>query len=463
MKLSLKFFCIAYAVVLLSVSVGGVFLVDVAADALWDARAQRVNVAQKYAADSFLSFADVSSGIISARRIPEIVRHIKSVLDGCISTVKVTPLDEAGEDYAALKDGEGFSRYYRDETGAVLMESVCRLNIGTNVYFVSTYSDFSEVEAYCRRLWNSYGAVALAVAVVGGLLLFWLAARITRPIKQLTCAAQDIASGNYGKTVSVSGDDGEIADLADSFNTMSAEVDSRIRQIQDEVDRRNAFVADFTHEMKTPMTAVMGYAQMLDGYDLDEPERRQAAQAIYSEAKRLERLSLQMLDLVVYRHEDAETQPVALRDIGDQLKATLRFSSEKYGVTCTVELPEETVDANPVLLASLLYNLTDNAFKASPPGAAVRVSGESTPTGVTVRVEDHGRGIAPENLSRITEPFFREDKARSRAMGGAGLGLSLCKEIAAIHGTQLRFDSEQGRGTVVSFDLRKAGDSHDSN
>ena len=459
MKLSLKFFCIAYAVVLLSVSAGGILLVSVASDALWDARADRVQTAAGYAVDSFLSFAEASPGGGFDRRIPDITRQIKGVLDGCVDTLRITPADAADGDEPA--EGTGLSRFYRDEAGNVMMESACRCTAGTGTYRVAVYSDFGELETYCRRLWSGYGAVALVVAVAGGLLLYWLAARVTRPIKELTQAAQHIAAGDYGATVSVQGGDSEIDDLADSFNAMSRQVDDQIRQIREEVDKRNIFVADFTHELKTPMTAVMGYAQMLDEYDLNSAERRQAAQAIYREAGRLERLSRQLLELYVYRHEGAELCPVALDDIAAQMRATVRFLSEKYGVTCTVTLPGERVLANPELLLSLLYNLTDNAFKASPAGAAITVSGAPGADGVTVRVEDHGRGIAPENLRFITEPFFREDKARSRAMGGAGLGLSLCREIAAIHGTELCFDSTPGVGTTVSFVLRKAGESDD--
>ena len=111
-----------------------------------------------------------------------------------------------------------------------------------------------------------------------------------------------------------------------------------------------------------------------------------------------------------------------------------------------------------MLLLSLLYNLVDNAFKASEPQTTVKIYSKSSNDIVRVFVEDKGRGIAKENIKLLAEPFYREDKSRSRKFGGAGLGLSLCKEIATLHGTELSFESEKGNGTTVSFTLKKGGE-----
>ena len=238
---------------------------------------------------------------------------------------------------------------------------------------------------------------------------------------------------------------------------LQAEIEQKIKEIRDELEKRNVFVADFTHEMKTPMTAIMGYAQMLRSYDLDEKERDQAAEAIYNEAKRLEKLSLQLLELYVYQNETIDIERLDLHEIGEQLKTTLKFLSEKYEVQYSIEFAEETVSANQVLLLSLLYNLADNAFKASKPGTSIRIYNKVISDAVQIYVEDEGRGIAKENIKLLTEPFWREDKSRSRKLGGAGLGLALCKEIARIHGTELFFESEKNKGTRVSLTLLKGG------
>lgn len=144
--------------------------------------------------------------------------------------------------------------------------------------------------------------------------------------------------------------------------------------------------------------------------------------------------------------------------IGKQLNTTLKYLSEKYKINYTIDFEKAIVSANSVLLLSLLYNLADNAFKASYPQTSIKIYSKTIPTAVQIYVEDRGRGIAKENIRLLTEPFYREDKSRSRKLGGAGLGLALCKEIAIIHGTELDFESEKDKGTTVSFSLCKGDD-----
>ena len=112
--------------------------------------------------------------------------------------------------------------------------------------------------------------------------------------------------------------------------------------------------------------------------------------------------------------------------------------------------------ADETLLLSLLYNLADNAFKATENGGEVSVYGEDMGATVRITVKDSGRGIAKESLKMLTQPFFREDKSRSRKLGGAGLGLSICEAIAKLHGTTLDFKSKRDKGTEVSFIIKKA-------
>ena len=238
---------------------------------------------------------------------------------------------------------------------------------------------------------------------------------------------------------------------------MSAAVERKISEITEEAEKRDIFVADFTHELKTPMTAIMGYAQMLDVYELTDSERGEAARAIYGEARRLENLSLRLLELYVYRNEKAaDIRKTELYGVGRQLESSLGNLSVKYAAPLRVSLPDTAVMADKTLLLSLLYNLADNAFKASENGGEVSIYGAEEGETVRITVKDSGKGIAKENLKMLTQPFFREDKSRSRKLGGAGLGLSICEAIAKLHGTALDFKSEPGKGTEVSFILKKA-------
>lgn len=457
MKLSYNFFCIAYIIVLLATGVGGILVINNVNNTLWNTQVERVKATVNYVADSFLAFADVSYSEIPGTHKNNIVRQIKDSLDNSVVEIEIHTSQNATSEYTEIDDNKCVSQFIKKDD-LILMESVCKIGTEADVYYFVVYSDFTEIQKQCGLFWNSYGIVVFIISVISGLLILASAKKITKPLSLLTKVSDEVALGNYGKKVDVKSSDYEITALSESFNSMSLAIEQNIKEIREESEKRNIFVADFTHEMKTPMTAIIGYAQMLRSYDLNTTEKDQAAEAIYNEAKRLEKLSLQLLDLYVFQNEQIEMEKLNLLTIGEQLKATLKHLSEKYDVLFSIDFDDETIYANGVLLLSLLYNLVDNAFKASEPQTTVKIYSKSSNDIVRVFVEDKGRGIAKENIKLLTEPFYREDKSRSRKFGGAGLGLSLCKEIATLHGTELSFESEKGNGTTVSFTLKKGGE-----
>lgn len=457
MKLSYKFFCIAYIIVLISTGLGGIIIIRNINDTLRNSRIDQVNSAVNYAAESFLSLADISSGEISGENKYEIIRQIERTLDSSVRNVEIYTPETVSQEYTELEVNRCLSQFIKKDD-RIIMEAVCRVSHNFTDYYIVLQSDFTEIQEQCRAFRNSYGLIIFIISSVSGLILFAAAKKITKPLSQLAKATDEIALGNYGEKVNIKSSDYEITALTESFNTMSSAVAQKITEIREESEKRSMFVADFTHELKTPMTAIIGYSQMMFSYELNSRERKEASKAIYSEAKRLEKLSLQLLNLYVYRNENIETEEVALSYIEERLRAVLIFLAKKYNVAFDIQFGRETVIANSVLLLSLLCNLADNAFKASEPLTIIRIYSESFNDHVRIYVADQGRGIAKENMEFLTEPFYREDKSRSRKLGGAGLGLSLCKEIAVLHGTELKFESVQGLGTTVSFELKKGGD-----
>lgn len=458
MKLSWKFFCIAYIVVLLSTGIGSAVVIQNSIDRMWNSQVERVQASENYAINSLRSLINVSTGIVTGKQKSSMIYQIKSMLDSCIMDMDIWMESEiADEEYASLDVNDGWNRFI-EEPGCLMMESVCKVKISSSIYYVRVLSDFTELQNYRLQTWKIYSIAVCCVAVISGLLLFFFADKITKPLYKLTIASNDIADGKYGETVDIKTSDKEIYELSRSFNSMSVATENALNEQKKESERRERFVADFTHEMKTPMTSIVGYAEMLMSYELSAEEQRQASMAIYREGKRLEQLSRQLLELMVVQNDTVELKAVRLSDIQNSLEQTLCFVSEKYNVSYLVRFPDVYVKANSVLLLSLLYNLADNAFKASNPGQQVHIFGIQLKHKVKICVQDMGHGIAKEHMEHLTEAFYREDKARSRKLGGAGLGLSLCKEIAGIHNTELKFESEQGKGTLVLFELALAGD-----
>lgn len=292
-------------------------------------------------------------------------------------------------------------------------------------------------------------AAALAVAA---LLTLLFCRRMVRPLEQLEAASRQIAAGAYDRRTALPGSD-EIAGLSRSFDAMAAAVQEKVNDLQRHLQARDAFVAAFTHELKTPMTSMLGYADLLRGAEVPTATRRKAADFIYHESKRLEALSGRLMELMQLEHETPPAlEPVRLDAVFRQLERALPVGAP----TPTFADCRTVVLAQRELLCDLLYNLLQNARRATPAGGTVAVEVCEEADRVTLTVRDTGCGIPAGDLPHVTEPFYMVDKSRARGQGGSGMGLALCARIAELHGTRLELESRPGAGTCVHFTLQKA-------
>lgn len=289
------------------------------------------------------------------------------------------------------------------------------------------------------------GGVASALALLLALLL---ARSVSHPLARITQATEEVARGNLDHRLDVEGPD-EVRRLSESFNVMAQEVKSS-RQAQRD------FVANVSHDLKTPLTSIQGFAQaLLDGTAADTAARRQAAQVIYDEAARMNRMVEQLLELARW---DAGQITIAQEAV--DLPLLLRICEERMGWRAQQKGVKLTVEAKPLpplrgdgdRLMEVLSNLLDNALTYTPAGGSVIVAAEGVegPTGeaeVEVTVTDTGPGIPAEELPRIFERFYRVDKARVGSRRSAGLGLAIVKEIVEAHSGRVWAESVVGLGT----------------
>ena len=218
--------------------------------------------------------------------------------------------------------------------------------------------------------------------------------------------------------------------------------------------RKESFMGSFAHEMKNPMTSIIGYAELIRSQMLTPEEEQDAANYIFSEGKRLESLSFKLLDILVLKKKTAELQPCSPAQlVGGTVEHLRRVYAEK-NIVLQCRCEEGMCMLEPDLVKSLLVNLLDNARKAMDGGGNIYVVSEMLPDGCRIRVLDTGRGIPQEEITHITEAFYRVDKSRSRAQGGVGLGLSLCSEIVQLHNGTMSFASRVGNGTCVTVELK---------
>lgn len=301
-----------------------------------------------------------------------------------------------------------------------------------------------------------YLEVYLVVVLLGIAMAAVLSFALTRQLKRLTGTVRQISEGNLSQRSGLRSRD-EFGQLSRDVDTMADKLQANIRELEDSVRRKEAFMGAFAHELKTPMTSIIGYADLLRQDALEGPNRIAAAGYIYSEGQRLEKLSFQILDLLLLEKDTVEKKQVPLPVLLGNVDKALGPVMKQKGILLICRSDPGTVTVAPELMMSLLYNLVDNAFKAMEGEGAILVKGEITPQMCRIRVIDNGRGMEEEELSRITEAFYRVDKARSRQQGGAGLGLSLCSKIVEAHGGRMEFQSRLGRGTCVSVVLPTDG------
>jgi len=290
------------------------------------------------------------------------------------------------------------------------------------------------------------------VAACGGGWLYWLSLRLTRPLGHLAQTADAFGQGELSRRAAAQSGTLELDSLAGSFNRMAARVESQVEELKEEARRRDDFVASFTHELKTPLTSIIGYADLMRSYELEAPRRREYSDYIYKEGSRLESLSLHLLDLLVLGQTGCETQTVSAQSLLRQTQLSLQPLLARHDIRLSIHCQDAPILANPHLIQTCLYNLADNSRKAMD-GPLRQILLQGQPDGEAYRftVSDTGRGIPPQELDKVTEAFYMVDKSRARRQGGAGLGLALCQKIAQLHGSRLQLQSQPGKGTAVSF------------
>ena len=292
---------------------------------------------------------------------------------------------------------------------------------------------------------------AALVGLAASLVLAWMMSRwVAAPLQRLAGAARSVADGHYQQRVTPEGP-AEVESLASDFNQMV----ERVRSTQ---QGQRDFVANVSHEMKTPLTSIQGFAQaILDGTASDAGAQRHAAGVIHEESGRLTRLVDDLLDLarldagqVAFARAEVDLNALLARVV-DRL--SLRAAEQSIRLENGVRgLPVVTGDGDR--LGQVFTNLIDNALKHTPAGGRVTIRGEGRGAQVLVHVEDSGPGIPPDELPRIFERFYQVDKARRGGEGrGSGLGLAISREIVQAHGGRLEAVSAPGQGSRFTVTL----------
>jgi signal transduction histidine kinase len=280
-------------------------------------------------------------------------------------------------------------------------------------------------------------AAILAAIAAGIVLALVLGRRLARPLAEIGAAARTVAAGDYAVRVPRRGPE-EIASLADSFNQMAASLEEQERM-------RREFIANAAHELRTPLTNLQGYLEGLrDG--VIAPDRA-TFDSLWDEAERLVRLAASLDTLAEGDAAGRIAEPVEI-DVVSAVRMAAELAQpalERAGLRLELDLPERlAARADPDGLAQVLGNLLQNATRYTPRGGRVAIRAERRPADVLVSVSNSGEGIPPADLAHIFERFYRVDKSRDRAHGGAGIGLSIVQQLVEAVGGRVGADSAEG-------------------
>ena len=318
--------------------------------------------------------------------------------------------------------------------------------------FMDLMTESGESADAARRMFEGTVLVVLGIAVVVAValaaVLAALAGRwLSRPLRQLSAAARRIADGEVGTQIPRAGSD-ELASLTDSFNQMSASLLEQERL-------RRELVANAAHELRTPLTNLKGYLEgMRDGVIDADPE---TLESLWEETERLVRLS-DSLD----RLEDAGERhlPRGEVNVGHAIEtavALARPAAAQKDLSWSIDVaPNVAARANADHLAQVLANLLQNAIRYTPAGGTITVQAEDRAADILVTVANTGTTIAPDELSRVFERFYRIDRSRDRRSGGAGIGLAIVKQLVELAGGRVGAQSVEGH-TAFWFSLPRAG------
>ena len=333
---------------------------------------------------------------------------------------------------------------------------------GDYTVIISTPMESIQTSARLSGQFTMY--VGLILIICGAVAMYLYSRQFTRPIEDMAKAANQMSHLDFDVKVPTGSDD-ELGRLGASINELSSKLEFTIselktanNELQKDIEQkvqidemRKEFLSHVSHELKTPMTAIIGYADTLLTVRLSPKRQEIAPDYIRNECRRLSRLSVKMLELTgLYETGEAEFVPVEvqmnqfLEDVKKLVTYKLQEKKICLEIHCNPEELRKTFD--PDLMMSAVTNFIDNAVKASDENSKIVL--EATQNHLSV--QDYGKGIPKEDLKRVTEAFYMVDKSRSRVKGSVGLGLALCQKIADIHGFQLEITSHLGKGTIIS-------------
>ena len=323
----------------------------------------------------------------------------------------------------------------------------------TGAVFIRTKAQ--RIESGLGEILGKIALLACGVLVAAGVMVFLYVRSRMKPLRQLETAAASIAEGDFSVRVEEKRGDRELREVGKAFNTMT-------RKLQGVEESRREFVANVSHELRSPITSIRGFAEgMADGV-IPEEDRPKYLRLVADESKRLSGLIDDLLALSRLERDDVKPDRTDF-DVNEMLRKAVicrmnDLEDKKIDVSCEFEADSLMVSADSDRIEQVVVNLLDNAIRFTPAGGKITLESAVRENRAEITIRDTGSGVAPEDRDKIFDRFFTADRAHT-AGKGTGLGLSICKRIMEMHGQSIRLvDTEQG--AAFRFTLETAGNNN---
>ncbi|MDO5292530.1 MAG: HAMP domain-containing sensor histidine kinase [bacterium] len=323
-----------------------------------------------------------------------------------------------------------------------------RITLSNKEYYLTYINQIEDV--YQERnnyfiLLFIYNIISSFVAII---VIYFFTDTITRPLYAFIKNINEIINKNYSYKLKKESSIKEIQDLTDSFNIMGKEISSQIDMLEKKSEEKQRFIDSLTHEIRTPLTSIIGYSSLYINNPTMKPENLMPLfEQIYDSGKRIESLTENLIKLITLDKSVLEMTEISVLDCIKKIVHVFNSTVCNERVKITIEGEDFTVIADEYLLTTLFSNFIDNAIKATEEkkDRKLKISLQHG----TVIISDNGKGVPSEDLDKIFEPFFMVDKSRKRTMSGFGLGLSICAAIIQILDIQFDITSQLREGTDI--------------
>ncbi len=383
-------------------------------------------------------------------------------------------LEENGRMHIAVVQAvvDGYQKYYQSQeifielreaveskknTRAMVVQGGKHIYIQVERTLSYPYSDYSifyqkeliDFEETWEKIQATFVLISMALSLLLCVILLFTMQRIFKPLEKLNASVAEISKGNYEQHLTYHGED-EVSELAQNINTMAGTIQTQINQLSQENKKKQLLMDNLAHELRTPLTSIYGYAELLQRGRISEEEMYEGLDYIMRESKRLSKMSEELLSMRLLEKGEVQYNKLSMAGISEHVRQILAEGMKRKRIHLVESHMVDDFYGEEDLYIVLFRNLLENAIRASHEEGVIEWKSKYTGNHLCFEVIDYGIGMEQKELDKIMDAFYRVDKGRSRAEGGAGLGLSIVDAVVKTLGGSIQFETQKGEGTKVS-------------